>query len=103
MAIERKRTNIYIPVDLYDRLKNIADCYGNSVNGYLVWLIRQNVENYEQAAKKIEQAKQVEQTKQVEQIKSTVVKAASVKSTSVKVSDAQRRLQQRLNMRKGIS
>lgn len=91
MAIERKRTNIYIPVDLYDRLKNIADCYGNSVNGYLVWLIRQNVENFEQAAKKMEQAKQAEQAKQVEQIKSTVVQEVLTKP-----SDVEARIKQRL-------
>lgn len=81
MAIERKRTNIYIPVDLYEKLKGIADCYGNSVNGYLVWMIRQNVENFEQASKRIEEAKQVKQTKQVEQIKSTVAKDVSTKSS----------------------
>lgn len=95
MAIERKRTNIYIPVDLYDRLKSIADCYGNSVNGYLVWLIRQNVENFEQAAKKMEQAKQAEQAKQVEQIKSTVVQEVSTKS-----SDVEARIQQRIEAMK---
>lgn len=95
MAIERKRTNIYIPVDLYDRLKNIADCYGNSVNGYLVWLIRQNVENFEQAAKKMEQAKQAEQAKQVEQIKSTVVQEVSTKPSDVEV-----RIKQRLEAAK---
>lgn len=95
MAIERKRTNIYIPVDLYDRLKNIADCYGNSVNGYLVWLIRQNVENFEQAAKKMEQAKQAEQAKQVEQIKSTVVQEVSTKP-----SDTEARIKQRLEAAK---
>lgn len=95
MAIERKRTNIYIPVDLYDRLKSIADCYGNSVNGYLVWLIRQNVENFEQAAKKMEQAKQAEQAKQVEQIKSTVVQEVSTKS-----SDVDARIKQRLEAMK---
>lgn len=91
MAIERKRTNIYIPVDLYDRLKSIADCYGNSVNGYLVWMIRQNVENFEQASKRIEEAKQVEQTKQVEQIKSAVVQ-----EVSTKLSDVNARIKQRL-------
>ena len=95
MAIERKRTNIYIPVDLYDRLKSIADCYGNSVNGYLVWLIRQNVENFEQVQKKMEQAKRVEQAKQVEQIKSTVVKEVSTKP-----SDVEARIQQRLEVMK---
>lgn len=95
MAIERKRTNIYIPVDLYDRLKSIADCYGNSVNGYLVWLIRQNVENFEQAAKKMEQAKQAEQAKQVEQIKSTVVQEVSTKP-----SDVEARIKQRLEAAK---
>lgn len=95
MAIERKRTNIYIPVDLYDRLKNIADCYGNSVNGYLVWLIRQNVENFEQAAKKMKQAKQAEQAKQVEQIKSTVVQEVSTKP-----SDVETRIKQRLEAMK---
>lgn len=95
MAIERKRTNIYIPVDLYDRLKSIADCYGNSVNGYLVWLIRQNVENFEQAAKKMEQVKQAEQAKQVEQIKSTVVQEVSTKP-----SDVEARIQQRFEAMK---
>lgn len=90
MDIERKRTNIYIPVDLYDRLKNIADCYGNSVNGYLVWLIRQNVENFEQAAKKMEQAKQAEQAKQVEQIKSAVVQEFSTKPSAVNARIKQR-------------
>lgn len=48
MAIERKRTNLYIPVDLYDKLKIIADCWGNSVNGYLVWLIKNEVYDFEQ-------------------------------------------------------
>lgn len=91
MAIERKRTNIYIPVDLYDRLKSIADYYGNSVNGYMVWVIRRNVEDFEQASKRIEQAKQAEQTKQVEQIKSTVVKEVSTKP-----SDVDARIKQRL-------
>lgn len=95
MAIERKRTNIYIPVDLYDKLKSIADCYGNSVNGYLVWLIRQNVENFEQASKRIEEAKQVEQVKQVEQIKSTLVKEVSTKP-----SDVDTRIKQRLEAMK---
>lgn len=95
MAIERKRTNIYIPVDLYDRMKSIADCYGNSVNGYLVWLIRQNVENFEQAAKKIEQANQAEQVKQVAQIKSTVTQEVSTKP-----SDVEARIKQRLETMK---
>lgn len=48
MTVKKKRSNIYIPVDLYDKLKTIADCWGNSVNGYLVWLIRNEVYDFEQ-------------------------------------------------------
>lgn len=48
MTVKKKRSNIYIPVDLYDKLKTIADCWGNSVNGYLVWLIRNAVYDFEQ-------------------------------------------------------
>lgn len=48
MTVKKKRSNIYIPVDLYDKLKTIANCWGNSVNGYLVWLIRNEVYDFEQ-------------------------------------------------------
>lgn len=47
MTAEKKRYNIYLPVDLHQKLKEIADCWGNSVNGYLVWLIRNEVYDFE--------------------------------------------------------
>lgn len=47
MTAEKKRYNIYLPVDLHQKLKEIADCWGNSVNGYLVWLTRNEVYDFE--------------------------------------------------------
>lgn len=48
MAVEKKRINIYLPAELYTKLKQIADCWGSSVNGYLVWLIGNGVYDFEQ-------------------------------------------------------
>lgn len=51
MAVEKKRINIYVPVELYTKLKQIVDCWGSSVNGYLVWLIGNEVYDFEQFSK----------------------------------------------------
>lgn len=51
MTVEKKRINIYLPADLYPKLKQIADCWGSSVNGYLVWLIGNEVYDFEQFSK----------------------------------------------------
>lgn len=48
MAVEKKRINIYLPAELYTKLKQIVDCWGSSVNGYLVWLIGNEVYDFEQ-------------------------------------------------------
>lgn len=48
MAVEKKRINIYLPAELYTKLKQIVDCWGSSVNGYLVWLIGNAVYDFEQ-------------------------------------------------------
>lgn len=44
----KKQINIYLPEELYPKLKQLANCWGNSVNGYLVWLIRNEVYDFEQ-------------------------------------------------------
>ena len=48
MAVEKKRINIYLPAELYTKLRQIVDCCGSSVNGYLVWLIGNEVYDFEQ-------------------------------------------------------
>lgn len=48
MAVEKKRINIYLPAELYTKLKQIVDCWGSLVNGYLVWLIGNEVYDFEQ-------------------------------------------------------
>lgn len=48
MTVEKKRINIYLPAELYTKLKQIVDCWGSSVNGYLVWLIGNEVYDFEQ-------------------------------------------------------
>lgn len=47
----KKQINIYLPEELYPKLKQLANCWGNSVNGYLVWLIRNEVYDFEQLTK----------------------------------------------------
>ena len=46
--MKKKRINIYLPAELYTKLKQIVDCWGSSVNGYLVWLIGNEVYDFEQ-------------------------------------------------------
>ena len=48
MTVEKKRINIYLPAELYTKLKQIVDCWGSSVNGYLDWLIGNEVYDFEQ-------------------------------------------------------
>lgn len=47
----KKQINIYLPEELFPKLKQLANCWGNSVNGYLVWLIRNEVYDFEQFTK----------------------------------------------------
>lgn len=43
----KKQINIYLPEELYPKLKQLANCWGESVNGYLNWQIRCEVEDFE--------------------------------------------------------
>ena len=92
---EKKRINIYMPAELHDKLKYIADSYGNSVNGYLVWLIQMNVANYERVTKQVEEAKQAEQVEAVE-VKPVVTRPVETKEVSVKTNDFSSRIRERL-------
>ena len=83
---EKKRINVYMPAELHDKLKEVAASYGNSVNGYLVWLIQRDIFNFEQVAKQSEQANHV-----------------VTKEVLTKPSDVEARIQQRLEaMKHGV-
>lgn len=43
----KKQINIYLPEELFPKLKQLANCWGESVNGYLNWQIRCEVEDFE--------------------------------------------------------
>lgn len=93
---EKKRINVYMPVELHDKLKEVATFYGNSVNGYLVWLIQRDIFNFEQVAKQSEQTIPAEQVRQTEQVNHVMTEQVLTKSN-----DAHRRLQQRIELSKG--
>lgn len=86
---EKKRINVYMPAELHDKLKEVAASYGNSVNGYLVWLIQRDIFNFEQVAK------QSEQTIPAEQVNHVVTE-----NVLTKPSDVEARIQQRLEAMK---
>lgn len=44
----KKQINIYLPEELYPKLKQLANCWGESVNRYLNWRIRCDVQDFEQ-------------------------------------------------------
>lgn len=48
MVSAKKQINIYLPEELYPKLKQLANCWGESVNRYLNWRIRCDVQDFEQ-------------------------------------------------------
>lgn len=92
---EKKRINVYMPAELHDKLKEVAISYGNSVNGYLVWLIQRDIFKFEQVAKQSEQTIPAEQVRQTEQANHVVTKEVLTKP-----SDVEARIQQRLEAMK---
>ena len=44
----KKQINIYLPEELYPKLKQLANYWGESVNRYLNWRIRCDVQDFEQ-------------------------------------------------------
>lgn len=95
LVSEKKRINVYMPAELHDKLKEVAASYGNSVNGYLVWLIQRDIFNFEQVAKQSEQTRPAEQVRQTEQANHVVTE-----NVLTKPSDVEARIQQRLEVMK---
>lgn len=95
LVSEKKRINVYMPAELHDKLKEVAASYGNSVNGYLVWLIQRDIFNFEQVAKQSEQTRPAEQVRQTEQVNHVVTE-----NVLTKPSDVEARIQQRLEAMK---
>lgn len=95
LVSEKKRINVYMPAELHDKLKEVATSYGNSVNGYLVWLIQRDIFNFEQVAKQSEQTRSAEQVRQTEQVNHVVTE-----NVLTKPSDVEARIQQRLEVMK---
>lgn len=92
---EKKRINVYMPAELHDKLKEVAAFYGNSVNGYLVWLIQRDIFNFEKVAKQSEQTRPAEQVRQTEQVNHVVTENVLTKPSGVEA-----RIQQRLEAMK---